>query len=504
MNKKFFMIPTLALALILGACGASKAETNLWGSDSGENDAPNYSYDSIVEQGFRETAEEPASYFSLDRNTANYAMVRSQLNAGRKVSYDSVRIEELMNYFTFDAYTMPENGAEVAVSSYLTDCPWNAAHKLGIFGIRTEERALSASRNNYTFLIDVSGSMSWNLEGEERINRLDLIKLGIEELLTGLGERDSVSVVTYASNVKTVLEPTYATGDGKSEIMRAVNNLESGGSTNGAGGLELAYALAEGYYAADGNNRVILMTDGDFNVGISNRDALRSFIREKAESGVYLSVIGVGMGNMRDDIMETLALAGNGNYAYIDSPIEAKKVLSEELGGTLVTVAKDAKAGVTFEAAAVSKYRIIGYDMKMMSESDFNDPDRDAGEIGSNLCVSVMYELELHETEDGAPMSADTLLATAEIRYKSGADGEAKNAVSELSAGSASGDDAAFLACVAEFGLVLRASEYRGEASLANVAARLEELAAYTAGDVYKAEFVQLVKKAQTSGFYGA
>ncbi len=508
MNKKFYAIPALALALSLGACGAANMGDGggqwMYPELSGDFvDASNYSYAPIEEQAFHDAATEPASYFSLDRNTANYAMVRSQIEAGRKVASDSVRIEELMNYFTFEGYPMPEEGEEISLTSYLMDCPWNEAHKLGIFGVRTAPHTLDSARNSYTFLIDVSGSMSWKLEGKDRIGRLDLIKLGIEELLTGLEETDSVSIVTYAAGVKTVLEPTYATGEGKSAIMRAVNELESGGSTNGAGGLEAAYALARSAYAEGGNNRVILMSDGDFNVGMSDTEALKTYIREKAEGGVYLSVIGVGMGNMRDDLLEALALSGNGNYAYIDSPLEAKKVLSEELAGMLFTVAKDAKAGVTFRPDAVEKYRILGYDMKTMSEDDFRDPEKDAGEIGSDLCVSVMYELQLKETQDGGTMPEDAPLASAEIRYRSAADGEEKNAVCALTLSCGAGEDQAFLACVAEWGLLLRNSIFRAGASFEAVEARLSGLSAYLARDAYKAEFAKLVTKAKESGFYG-
>ncbi len=506
---------TAAIALTFSGCGAA-GDFNKGGMmDMGlgfagapmgsEDESGNYVYDSIVEQGYFDTATAPSSYFSLDRNTANYAQIRSQLKANSKIANDSVRTEELINYFSYD-YPMPENGEQIAVTGYLSDCPWNAGHKLATFGIRTEERLIEAECNNYVFLIDTSGSMCWKMNGEQ-YNRLELVKLGIEKLLDGLDGKDRISIVTYAGSTGTLLEPTLATESGKTAILKAVKKLVANGSTNGAGGLQHAYELAEGYYAEGGNNRVILLTDGDFNVGMSDAAQLKKFIREKAQSGVYLSVVGVGLGNMRDDIMETLALAGNGNYAYLDSEKEAEKIFSEELGGTLVTVAKDAKAGVTFNPDMVSRYRMIGYDMKTMSEDEFNDENKDAGEIGSNLTVTVMYELELASTSDNTENAhtmslTDAQLVSAEIRYKSAETGEQKSVTSVLTGASGTSNDSEFAACVAEFGLVLRNSQFRGTASLPAVMERLNGLGDYVSGDDYKAEFQSLVELAIASKYY--
>ncbi len=492
MKKKLTAALALALCLTLTGCGAA-GEWGGYAPDStmGEGgfadlqQGGNYSYNSVIEAEFKETSAAPSSYFSLDRNTANYAQVRSQLNAGRKIAGDSVRIEELVNYFDY-AYPAPEEG-EIAVSSYLSDCPWAEGHKIATFGIRTQEAKLDAACNNYTFLIDISGSMAARVC--DGLTALDLVKEGIYTLVGGLGGNDRVSIVVYASGVGVKLEPTLATEEGKKEILRVVEDLRADGSTNGEGGLQLAYRCAEKYYAEDGNNRVILLSDGDFNVGMSSVDSLKRLISEKAETGVFLTVVGVGMGNMRDDIMETLALAGNGNYAYLDTPLEAKKVFGSELAGTLFTVAKDAKAGVTFDPAAVASYRILGYDMKLMSEEDFNDPGKDAGELGSNLTVTVMYELVPTERFTGTA-------ATAEIRYKS-VDGIDKTVSSALSCENSGGDDQAFAACVAEFGLVLRNSEYRGKASLDAVLSRLDALGDYVSGDEFRAEFRGLVARAK-------
>lgn len=349
--------------------GWGSAESLPWVSD-GEN----YRYDEVVEQGFCDVQETPSSYFSLDRNTAGYSFVRTQIRQGYEISPGSVRLEELVNYFDYD-YPAPENGGAVRVSAYMSDCPWNEDHKLMTVGIRTEEAVVSGDAN-YVLLVDVSGSMGGAVYGYEGMSRLDLVRYGANKLVDGLGERDRVSIVTYASGVETVLESTAATQEGKAEIRSALSRLSAYGSTSGSDGLQRAYAEAEAHRAENGNNRVIILTDGDFNVGISDTDELTEFIQDKAASGIALSVVGVGLGNTRDDLMQTLALNGNGNYSYIDTQLEAEKVFTEELSGTLYTVANDAKAGVTFNADTVSSYRLLGYDMKHISEDDFNNPKR--------------------------------------------------------------------------------------------------------------------------------
>lgn len=499
MKKKItaFVCSCAAAALLCGCSGGMKfADSGLY--PAGESyplfsDGENYLYDTVVEQGFSDTETAPSSYFSLDRNTAGYSLVRTQLRQGVKISPESVRLEELVNYFDYD-YPAPEAGEAVAVSAYLSDCPWNAEHKLMTVGIKTEE-AVRTGDANYVLLVDVSGSMGGTVAGTEGQSRLDLVKYGANKLLDTLGAQDRVSIVTYASGVKTVLESTAATEENKPAIRNAINKLSSYGSTNGSDGLQRAYEQAEAHRAENGNNRIIILSDGDFNVGISNQDDLKEFIQEKAKSGIALSVVGVGMGNLRDDFMQTLALNGNGNYCYIDTPLEAQKVFVEEVAGTLYTVAKDAKAGVTFNADAVSSYRLLGYDMKTMSEEDFNNTEKDAGEIGSNLCVTAMYEIELLDAD------TDAALAEVAVRYKNeaGEDCEVKLTVTGQETAT---QDVQFAACVAEFALVLRASAYRGNASLENVLARLEGMSAYLAQDVYKSEFAELAAVAKASGYY--
>lgn len=442
-------------------------------------------HESIVEQDFTSVKEEPSSYFSLDRNTASYAHVRYEIENGHRVDSDSVRIEELINYFDY-GYAAPED-KPVAVSTALAPCPWNADNKLMLVGLKTTEY-ISEANANYVFLIDVSGSMSGD-------NRLGLAKKGFNLLLDSLGENDLVSVVTYASGVKTVLDGKECTDDGKEKIREEINDLRASGATSGGDGLERAYRIAQKHFIKGGNNRVIIISDGDFNVGISKTDDLKEFIQTKAESGVYLSVIGVGMGNMRDDMLETLATCGNGNYAYLDNYNEARKVFVDELQGNLFTVAKDAKAGVKF-TEAVDKYRLVGYDTKRISAEDFDDERADTGEIGSNLCVTALYEIGLSDGSDGK-------LADVEIRYKNVNDDEKNESVtSEINTATPATDDLAFVSCVAEFGLVLRQSKYMGTSSLTAVLERLDGLSEYIKGDIYKQEFVTLVGKASEMECY--
>ena len=498
MKKKFFgyLGIVAATAIVFAGCAGSPGGWHGYPEYDFvfEGAQGNFQYDSIVEQKFQDTAENPSSYFSLDRNTASYSQVRAQINSGSKVASDSVRTEELVNYFTYD-YPAPAEGEDMKISAYLTDCPWNEGHKLATFGIRTKERFLAEdTKNNYVFLLDVSGSMSARVRGLDNMSCFDLVKYGIGVLVEGLSDNDSVAIVTYASGVKEALEPTLATADGKTEIMKVVNKLESSGSTYGSGGINLAYEAAERYYSENGNNRVILMTDGDFNVGISNQAQLKRLIQEKAKSNIYLTVLGVGMGNMNDSIMQSLAMNGNGNYAYIDTPAEAEKALGAELNGMLVPVAKDAKAGVTFNADTVAKYRLLGYDMKTMSQDDFENEKKDAGEIGSNLCVTAMYEIELTENA-----KAGDSLAEAEIKYKSVETAENLSETMALDYTLTTNDDLVFASCVAEFALVLRNSAYKGTASLAHTFARLRTISSYLAKDTYKTEFKALVEKAMFS-----
>lgn len=477
-------ITVVCLISLFAACGGSDDLGGSFSQDSGypyeESADGNYVYDSIEEQDFALVSENPSSYFSLDRNTATYSYVRRQLNDGLDIAPDSVRVEEMINYFDYD-FPAPVDKA-IGVSAYLADCPWNAENKLMLVGVKTSISELETENANYVFLIDVSGSMAGK-------DRLGLAVKGMEKLTDSLGDKDVVSVVTYASGVNKVLDGVECSADGKKTIKNAVNNLAASGSTAGGEGLLLAYETARNHFIENGNNRVIIVSDGDFNVGMSDLDELKEFIQDKAKQNIYLTVLGVGMGNTRDDLLETLATNGNGNYAYLDSELEAEKVLCEELDGTLKTVAKDAKAGVTF-TSAVEKYRLIGYDTKIISQEDFENDNTDAGEIGSNLCVSALYEIKLAESEE-------TRLADVEIKYKDVSAGETDESVKiEVTVDTPSSDDLSFISCVAEFGLLLRRSDYKGDASFEAVAARLAMLENYIGDDAYKSEFVTLVGKA--------
>lgn len=508
MKKKFALISvSLIGAACIGFCACSGYN---WDGNAGDSwhgammppvfseTDDNYDYNSVIENGFKNTANEASSYFSLDRNTATYSLIRRQIKDGHTIAPDSVRIEEMINYFGYD-FSSPEDDKAVEVSSYLAPCPWNEENYLMLAGVKTSEYNLDAVACNYVFLMDVSGSMS----GRDRI---DLAKKGIEKLLDNLGDNSVVSLVTYANGVDTHLDGVECTDSGKTQIKNKVKDLTANGGTNGGDGLERAYRLASKHFITGGNNRVILISDGDFNVGMTSQDELKEFIQTKAQSGVYLSVLGVGMGNTRDSILETLATCGNGNYAYLDNELEAEKVFVKELNGTLKTVAKDAKAGVTFNTNTVEKYRLIGYDTKIISEDDFNNDKTDAGEIGSNLCVAALYEITLTDFELPAVAGADAKLADIEVRYKDvrGATEVNDSVKSEvyLNASFNDTDDFKFITCVAEFGLLLRQSAYKGTASFDSVLSRLEGLSSYMDGDPLKKEFVTLVGKASENPRY--
>lgn len=486
--KRTIVTVALLMVVVFLMCACSPSMMAPEGDyDSGiisdVNTGDNYQHEDVAENGFVSPSEQPSSYFSLDRNTANYSLMRRQINMGMKINENSVRIEEWVNYFNYD-YPRPTDEA-LAVSGSLFDCPWNSDSKLMTIGVSAEEIQFGNKQNNIVFLIDTSGSMYGD-------DRLGLIQQAFTMLTESLGDEDYISIVTYASGTRIALDG--ARGAEKTRIANVIQDLEAGGSTNGQGGIELAYSEAEKYFVNGGNNRVILATDGDFNVGISNKDELKNFISEKRQSGIYLSVLGVGMYNTNDTTMKTLAENGNGNYAYLDSVAEARKVLVEELDGTFNVVAKDSKIGVEFNADVVDKYRLIGYETKMMSEDDFNDEKKDAGEIGSGHTVTAVYEVQLKEDATGN-------IATAEVRFKDPETEESKSVsktftTDELTA--TPNEDSVFIGCVVEFGLILRNSQYMGNANLTSVITRLENLQCTTAdGDPFKAEFLEVVVKAK-------
>ncbi len=462
-------------------------------------------YSALEEAGFKAVANSPLSTFSADVDTASYSNVRRMIEQGYsmdEIPAGAVRIEEMLNYFTYD-YNLPKKDEPFGVTTMIGDCPWNEDAKLLQIGLKTQEIDFGeAPDSNLVFLLDVSGSMRDD-------DKLPLLQKSFSMLVEELGEKDMVSIVTYAGSDRVVL--AGESGDNQARIIEAINALEAGGSTNGAAGIETAYALAEKYFIEGGNNRVIIATDGDLNVGVSSESDLKELVTEKKESGVYLSVLGFGTGNIKDNKMETLADCGNGNYAYIDSIGEAKKVLVEQMGATLVTVAKDVKLQVEFNPAYVKGYRLLGYENRALATEDFDDDRKDAGEIGAGHMVTALYEIvpvdsgqEIAETElKYQDNKSDTGVINGEwlnlkIRYKEPDADESilkEYPVTQEDYTDKPSEDFYFAAAVAEFGLMLRDSEYKGDASFENVRALLKKVD--TDEDDYKDEFVYLVKKLQ-------
>ena len=462
-------------------------------------------YSALEEPGFKAVANDPLSTFSADVDTASYSNLRRMIEDGytlMEIPEGAVRIEEMLNYFSYD-YKLPEKKEPFGVTTVIGDCPWNQEAKLLQIGLKTQEIDFSeAPDSNLVFLLDVSGSMYTD-------DKLSLLQKALRMLVQELGGKDTVSIVTYAGEDCVVLEGE--SGSHQEEIIAAVSALEAGGSTNGADGIETAYELAERYFIKGGNNRVILATDGDLNVGPSSESELDALIKEKKASGVYLTVLGFGTGNIKDNKMETLADHGNGNYAYIDSVGEAKKVLVEQMGATLVTVAKDVKLQVEFNPAYIKGYRLLGYENRALATEDFDDDTKDAGEIGAGHMVTALYEIVPVDSKPEKPETklknqasqTDTGVKNGEwlnlkIRYKEPEEEESilkEYPVKEEDYAKEPSEDFYFAAAVAEFGLILRDSAYKGEASFENVRALLKKVD--TDEDDYKDEFVYLVKKLQ-------
>lgn len=447
-------------------------------------------YTEITENAFVNTTENNTSYFSIDANTASYPNIRSIINGGYNVPKDAVRIEEMLNYFDYD-YNRPEGDDILALNASLFDNPYNPETKLLTIGLAAEEIDFSGVKNNLVFLIDTSGSMFSD-------DKLPLVQQAFMMLAENLNPEDRVSIVTYAGSQKVALDGAY--GYEKAKIIAVVDDLEAGGSTAGAAGINTAYELAEKYFIEGGNNRVILATDGDFNVGVSSNSGLEKLVSEKRQSGVYFSVYGVGRGNLQSQKMETLALKGNGTYSYIDSVKEAKKALVDGIGGSIVTVAKDVKAGITFNPEWIESYRLVGYENKLLTEDQFNDSNTDAGELGSGHTVTVVYEVKL---VNDSKLNQENIEAIANviIKYKptENAGGDAMEekeltlSVMNSVYNETPTEENLFVASVIEFGLILRDSEYKADANPLSLLARLASLD--FANDEFKTEFRELVKK---------
>ncbi|NRF38687.1 VWA domain-containing protein [Pedobacter foliorum] len=465
------------------------------------------SYASINENQFKTALKNPLSTFSIDVDAASYSNVRRFINNGGLPPADAVRIEEMINYFDYD-YPQPKGKDPINIITEIADAPWNTSHKLvkiGLQGRKISTEKLPAS--NLVFLIDVSGSMN-------QANKLPLLVSSFKLLTEQLRSSDKVAIVVYAGTSGLVLPSTP--GDQKTKIKDALDKLSAGGSTAGGEGIELAYKVASENFIKGGNNRVILATDGDFNVGSSSDEDMEKLIEKKRKSGVFLTTLGYGMGNYKDSKMEVLANKGNGNYAYIDNITEARKVLVNEFGGTLFTIAKDVKLQVEFNPSKVQSYRLIGYENRMLKARDFNDDQKDAGELGSGHTVTALYEVipigvksafsgsvdDLKYQSNNKPviMGNNKELLTVKLRYKQ-PDGNVSKLIEQPVIDNRIPFDKTtnnfrFSAAVAEFGMLLRQSDFRQNSSFDQVI-RNAQNAVGTDNEGYRSEFIKLAKSAK-------
>jgi len=464
------------------------------------------SYDVIDENPFLLAGDRPLSTFSVDVDRASYSNIRRFLNSGQAVPKDAVRIEEMVNYFPY-SYPNPSQSEPVSIVTGLGKAPWNRSHQLLMIGLKARPISLGdLPANNLVFLIDVSGSM-------ESDDKLPLVKSAFELLVNQLRPQDRVSIVVYAGNAGLVLPST--SGSQKTAILDAIARLEAGGSTAGGAGLRLAYDVAQKNFIRSGNNRVILATDGDFNVGVSSDAEMVRLIEERRASGVFLTALGFGTGNLKDSKMEKLADHGNGHYAYVDNLLEAKKVFVRELGATLRTVAKDVKLQLEFNPARVAAYRLIGYENRLLNDADFANDAKDAGDMGAGHTVTALYEiipagtetdpdlpeatrLRYQQMRTQLPTARSKELLTLKLRYKE-PDASRSNMITRVVRDDpqVQTPDFRFASAVAEFGLLLRESKYRKNASYRDVIETVRQ----TLGedqDGLRSELIDLVRKAST------
>ncbi|HJZ56854.1 MAG TPA: VWA domain-containing protein [Gemmataceae bacterium] len=515
------LLPAVALGglcLVLTACGeysarkaASSADTRK-GGEAAEMAPPlskaepsfdkqkREEYAPIVENGYQWVKTSPVSTFSADVNTASYSNVRRFLNEGKFPPRDAVLLAEMVNYFPY-RYPQPTGDDPVSISLELAPCPWKDGHYLARIGVRARTLDPSAMPpRNLVFLIDTSGSM-------QEPTRLPLVKQSLDLLINQLTEKDRVTIVTYAGDAGVRLPPTP--GSQKETIRAAVHSLHAGGSTYGEGGIRVAYDQASKSFVEGGVNRVILCTDGDFNVGVQNESELLQLIEQKRTSRVYLTVLGYGMGNLKDNKVRLLANHGNGHYAYIDSIDEARKVFVEQ-GGALAVVAKDVKFQAEFNPVRVSAYRLIGYENRLLKTEDFKNDAKDAGDMGSGHTVTAFYEvvpvgvkIDLPEPDplkyqNQAPANSSREWLTVRMRYKEPDANASKEQIAVLADGSEkveAAEDFRFASAVVEFGMLLRDSPYKGSGNLPAVLQRAVSSASYDPNG-HRAEFVRLVKKA--------
>ncbi|UII28816.1 von Willebrand factor type A domain-containing protein [Fulvivirga maritima] len=460
-------------------------------------------YSAIEENVFKDAFKNPLSTFSIDVDAASYSNVRRFLSNGQMPPKDAVRVEEMINYFNYD-YTEPTGDDPFSINAEISSAPWNDKHKLVHIGLQGKNIPVDdLPAVNLVFLVDVSGSMS-------SANKLPLLKSSFKMLTQQLRPQDRVAIVVYAGAAGVVLPSTA--GDQKDKILKALDGLESGGSTAGGEGIKLAYKVAKENFIEDGNNRVILATDGDFNVGESSDAQMQRLIEEKREDGIFLTALGFGMGNYKDSKMETLADKGNGNYAYIDNILEAKKVLVSEFGGTLFTIAKDVKIQVEFNPAKVKAYRLIGYENRQLNDEDFNDDKKDAGELGAGHTVTALYEvipagvnsefspiddLKYQKNELSQSAESSDELLTVKLRYK-----EPKGSKSKLISTALkdeqmkledTSDNFRWSAAIAGFGMLLRESEYANDLNYQEVL-DMAKSAKGNDEEGYRTEFIHLLK----------
>ncbi|CAL67610.1 vWA domain-containing protein [Christiangramia forsetii] len=460
----------------------------------------NESYNKREDNQFKLVKASPLSTFSIDVDKAGYSNIRRMINNGIQIPKDAVKIEEMINYFNYD-YKQPTGKHPFSIQTEYAQTPWNSDTKLVKIGLQGKTIPLeNVPASNLVFLLDVSGSM-----GQQ--NKLPLLKSAFKLLTNNLREQDKISIVVYAGSSGVVLEPT--SGDQKTKIEEALDKLSAGGSTAGGEGIELAYKIAKDNFIKNGNNRVILATDGDFNVGLSSDKAMEDLIKEKRESGIFLTALGFGMGNYKDSKLESLAQTGNGNHAYIDSMQEAQRVLETEFGGTLYTIAKDVKIQVEFNPDNVEAFRLIGYENRLLNDEDFKDDEKDAGELGSGHNVTAVYEIipagvkskflkDIDDYKYSKQVSTGNNsgeLLTVKFRYKE-PDGKKSKLMEEIiytSSEKELSEDFNFITAIALFGMNLRDSEFSNGKEIPLVLS-LAEKGRGKDNEGYRAEFIRLVK----------
>ena len=503
--KRVNELIVIGLTLLIVGCGETSSEKNEHITGGGSpiltvEEPTSEEYNIIHENIFKDTKTSPLSTFSIDVDTASYSNIRRFITVNKQLPpKDAVRTEEMLNYFSYQ-YHEPNSTLPFSINKTIGETLWNKKTKIIHIGIQTKKvnfEKLPAS--NLVFLIDVSGSMSTS-------RKLPLLKESIKLLVEKLREKDRVSIVVYAGSSGLVLDK--AKGSEKTKILEALNKLTAGGVTAGGEGIELAYKVALESFIEEGNNRVILATDGDFNVGKSSQRDLEDLIEEKRESGVYLTVLGFGMGNLKDNKVETLADKGNGNYAYIDNLLEAKKVLVTQMGGTLYTVAKDVKVQVDFNPTTVLAYRLIGYENRRLENEDFNNDKKDAGEIGMGHSVTVLYEIKPTSTNSGRDVEQSEYTnvtdknitdayATLRIRYKKPNENnsqEIRNVI-KIDDNNITKNDFMFTQTIAGFSMLLRDSQFKDNLTFS----QLVNVATASKGEDkegYRKEFIELIKEA--------